>query len=445
MNRLLVALLAAFDAVIVVAVGVVAALAPLTVLWVVGIDDADWGALWPAAARIWQVGHFVPLHVTLGDEYAAIAGIPADATSFVFSLAPLAFALFTAVFAARSGARAARAGAWVVGVCAGAGAVAALSAGIALTSAIAAVDVDLWQAVLLPTLVFGVAALGGALVRAWRDGDDGPLDRLRDLLDLDDTGIVQAGARGLAAAVVGLLGVGAALTAVGLALSGGEIVALFEAAHVDLVGAIVIGLGQLAYLPTLVVWGSAYAAGPGFALGAGTTVSPGGTSLGVVPGIPLLGIVPESPSPWLLLLALAVVAVGAFAGWTARVRLQEETGEDEPLVPRLAALGVIVVGSAVGAAVLALAASGALGPGRLQQAGPEAGPLALVVGVEVALGAAAVLLAPRARTQTWQPSADADDTAPIEPLPEWADHVEEPGDESAADATPGEVPRPPVD
>jgi len=412
MNRLLVALLAAFDAVIVVAVGLAVALAPLTVLWVFGLGgDADWGALWPAAAKVWQAGHLVPLQVHLGDEYATVAGIPADATRFEFSLAPLVFAVFTAVFAVRSGARTARAGAWIVGVCASTASVAVLSAAVALTSPVEAVTVGTWQAVLLPAAVFGAAALCGALVRAWREGDGGVLDRIRAWADVDDTGIVEASARGAAAALAGFVGVGALVTAVGIAVGGGEIIALFEAAHVDLAGAIVVGLGQVAYLPTLVVWGAAFAAGPGFALGAGTAVSPGGTSLGVVPGIPALGAVPEAPSPWLLLLALAVVGVGAVAGWIARSRLQAERGDDETFLSRIVVLAVMIVVAAAGAALLAAAASGAIGPERLQQTGPAPGALALAVAVEIGLGAAAVLLSPRTA------SASPASPAPEAPLP----------------------------
>ena len=52
MHRLIVALLAAVDAAIAVAVGLAATLAPLTLLWVFGLGDAaDWGALWPTRAR----------------------------------------------------------------------------------------------------------------------------------------------------------------------------------------------------------------------------------------------------------------------------------------------------------------------------------------------------------------------------------------------------------
>lgn len=399
MNRLLVALLAAFDAVIVVAVGLAAALAPLTLLWVFAFDGgADWGGLWPAAARVWQAGHFVPLDVHLDAETVAALGIPADGATFTLSLAPAAFALFTGVFAARSGARAARAGAWVIGVAAGTAAVASLAALIALTSPLPVVSADVGSAVLLPAAVFAVPSLGGALVQAWREGDDGILDRLRDRVDVDGTGIVEGAARGIAGALVAWVGLGAAVAALGFALRGSHIVSLFEAAHLDLVGVIVVGLGQLAYLPTLVVWGAAYASGPGFALGAGTAVSPGGTSLGVLPGVPVLGIIPESPSAWLLLLALAVVAIGALAGWIARGRMQEETGEDEPLVPRLIVLGVLVAGAAGGAALLSALAAGSIGPERLQQAGPAAGAVAVAVAIEMGIGAAAVLLAPLAKS-----------------------------------------------
>ena len=110
MHRLIVALLAAVDAAIAVAVGLAATLAPLTLLWVFGFGgEADWGVLWPSAVSVWQLGNLVPLHIALPPDYLAATGISADAASFVLSLAPLAFAGFTAIFAARSGARASHA------------------------------------------------------------------------------------------------------------------------------------------------------------------------------------------------------------------------------------------------------------------------------------------------------------------------------------------------
>ncbi|MFT3798255.1 DUF6350 family protein [Microbacterium sp.] len=416
MNRLLVALLSAVDAVIAAAVGVAAALAPLTVFWVLGFGgSADWGALWPAAVRVWQLGHFVPLHLVLGDEYLAAAGIPAEASRFVLSLAPLGFAAFTAVFAARSGARAARAGAWIVGVASGTVVAAAVAAGLWATSAGTVALVYGWQSLLLPVLVFALPALGGAVVGAWRHGDDGVVDGLRARVSGSPAWapVPAAAGRALGVAVAGVVGVGALLVAVALVLRGGEVIALYEAAHVDALGATVVTLGQLAYLPTLVVWGAAFAAGPGFAVGAGTAVSPAGTSLGVVPGIPLLGIIPETVSPWMLLLALAIVAVGFLAGWAGRARLVRD-GSVRRSAPRLVVLAAVAVLGGAGAALLAVCASGAIGPERLAAVGPAAGPVAFAVGLELAVGAAIALFSPaRARRDAEdEPAPVAEPAAP---------------------------------
>lgn len=419
MHRVLVALLAAFDAALAVVVGVIVVLAPLTLLWVLGLgQSADWSALWPASATIWQFGHLVPLLIALPGEYLAATGIDPSATTFWLSLAPLAFTAFTAIFAARSGARASRADAWFTGVVAGGLVFAALTTLIALTSRNGVAAIHLWQAVAFPTLVFGLSAAAGALVTEWREAGAGLVARLRDRVEATphQWGEVPALAvRGTAAVLVGLLGAGALLVVVALVLRGGEVIALFESGHMDALGATVTTLAQLAYLPTLVVWAISFLAGPGFAIGTGTAVSPAGTQLGVVPGIPLLGVIPESVSSWLLLLALVPVALGAFAGWIVRSRLvsssgdhsgvdpgdepgdsrEQEGGEGEPIAARLVLTLAIAALSAAGAALLAFLASGSLGPGRLADVGPQPGQVALTVGLEVLVGAGILLLSPR--------------------------------------------------
>ncbi|SFR95064.1 hypothetical protein SAMN04487846_1086 [Microbacterium sp. cf046] len=457
MHRLIVVILSAVDAAIAAAVGVAATLAPLTLLWVLGMGgSADWGALWPAGATIWQFGNLVPLQVTLPGDYLAVAGIDLGSASFVLSLAPLAFAAFTAIFAARSGVRASRADAWVTGVITGSLVFAAATTLIALTSANTLAEVERWQAILFPSLVFTLPLLAGAFVTEWREAGTGFVARLRDRVESARHGWGEAPGlivRGTAVVLAGLVGLGALAFAVALILRGGEVIALFEAAHVDALGATVVTLAQLAYLPTLVVWGMSFVAGPGFAVGADTAVSPAGTQLGVIPGIPILGALPESTTPWLLLLALLPVGVGALAGWVARSRLvapeiavaeaprfvpaewdaapeaarssaltallagvdsarppdqigtddsggipgDETDGNPDAIAARaVIALGIALL-SAAGAALLAHLASGSIGPGRLAELGPAPGPVALAVGLEVLLGAAILLLSPRRR------------------------------------------------
>lgn len=433
MHRLTVALLAAVDAAIAVAVGIAATLAPLTLVWVFGLGGtADWAALWPASATIWQFGNLVPLLVTLPADYIAATGIDPAAASFVLSLAPLAFASFTAIFAARSGVRASRAEAWGTGVVTGVLVFGALAAVVGFTAQNLIADSELWQAILVPTLVFALACAVGAVVTEWREAGAGPIARLRDRVEANHAWGEVPAMVGLGTSVVttGLIALGAIVTGVAIILRGGEIVALFQAGNVDGLGATVITLAQLAYLPTLVVWGIAFSAGPGFTVGDGGVVSPSGTQVGVVPGIPILGILPESTSPWLLLLALVPVGLGAFAGWIVRSRLAgageptarpaEVVVDDErtaaltgllaaaepvgsapadtshdPFVPRLAIAAGIAVLAGAAAALLSTVASGSLGPGRLAYLGPEPGPVALAVGLEVLVGASILLLAPR--------------------------------------------------
>ncbi len=58
MNRTLSALFSALEAVIVVAVGLVIPLAPLTVLWAAQYGFApDWAGFWRLAADAWLLGH----------------------------------------------------------------------------------------------------------------------------------------------------------------------------------------------------------------------------------------------------------------------------------------------------------------------------------------------------------------------------------------------------
>lgn len=418
MYRLIVLILAAVDAVIAAAVGLALTLAPLTVLWVLGLGGtADWAALWPASASIWQLGHLVPLSITLPAEYLAVVGIDQSAASFILSLAPLGFTAFTAIFAARSGARASKAEAWLTGVLTGTVVFTALAALVAVTSSNSLAETERWQAIVFPAVVFAIPLLLGALVTEWREAGTGVVARVRDRIEAAPHGwgdVIGLIARGSAVVVLGLIGAGALIVAVSLVLRGGEVIALFEAGHVDALGATVITIAQLAYLPTLAVWGLSFIAGPGFAVGTGTAVSPAGTQLGVIPGIPVLGALPESTTTWLLLLALIPIALGALAGWIARSRLValHVSDPDDPIGARFViALGIAVVGGGV-SGVLALLASGSIGPGRLAELGPQPGAVALAVGLEVLVGAGILLLSPRKRTDA------AFDTARITTDPE---------------------------
>nr|WP_244633300.1 DUF6350 family protein [Aeromicrobium sp. CFBP 8757] len=149
-------------------------------------------------------------------------------------------------------------------------------------------------------------------------------------------------------------------------------------------GGIALAIGSLLAVPTLVLWTASALVGPGFAIGSGTSVDLTGSQLGQVPGFPLLAALPtpgEFPG-WVFVLGLVPLLAGIVSGWRI------EPGEREGLVPRLAlgaaagALAGLVLGVLVGLS------GGAIGPGRLTDAGPP--PLTpLLVAVPVmALGGA---------------------------------------------------------
>src|SRR6218665_301445 len=155
MQRLLVALLAAFDAAIAAAVGFAVLLAPLTLLWTLAFGvTADWGALWPLTGTLWQFGHGVAIDIALPTEMLTALGIAPDAASFTLSVTPLAFLVFTLLFAARSGARAARAGAWLLGPLAGAAVFGVIAAGVAITARITGAQTSFALSIILPTAVY---------------------------------------------------------------------------------------------------------------------------------------------------------------------------------------------------------------------------------------------------------------------------------------------------
>ena len=84
------------------------------------------------------------------------------------------------------------------------------------------------------------------------------------------------------------------------------------------VGAVLLLLVQVGYVPNAVVWAICYALGPGFAFGIGTVVAPTGSALGSLPMLPMLSALPSgahSAVPgWA---SLAMLAVPTWRGRSA--------------------------------------------------------------------------------------------------------------------------------
>ncbi|MFD6447979.1 DUF6350 family protein [Promicromonospora sp. NPDC060204] len=202
---------------------------------------------------------------------------------------------------------------------------------------------------------------------------------------------LRLGLRG-GAVVVALLTGAAALLVVAWALAGratsSDIVTALEPGWT---GGIVFAVAQLALLPNLLLWAVAWLAGPGFAVGEGTSFTVFGTVSGPLPAVPLLGALPGEDwanpvSAWAPLLVVACGVVAALFVWR---RL-------EPSLVRWSDVGWVLGGIVVVPGVFVLlgqlAAAGAAGPGRLAEVGADPLVTAGLVAAEVGGGAMAVLL-----------------------------------------------------
>ena len=89
-------------------------------------------------------------------------------------------------------------------------------------------------------------------------------------------------------------------------------------------GSILLLILNLLYLPNVAIAALSYVSGAGFAIGAGTHLSPITQDIGQIPALPLLAGLPVNSNKWVLLFSIVIIACGALLSyWT--VSLQERT------------------------------------------------------------------------------------------------------------------------
>jgi Family of unknown function (DUF6350) len=195
-------------------------------------------------------------------------------------------------------------------------------------------------------------------------------------------------------AVAVLLAGGSLLVSVMLTLHTGEASTLVSGLHAGTSGSLLVLLICVLYAPTAVLWGASYLIGPGFAVGAGTSVAVTGVHLGAVPALPLLAALPSSGATgagWPIAVA-ASLAAGLVSGVLVDRAARREPGtliSSWRELLRVAGLTGGVTGAALG--VLAALSSGPAGPGRLAHTGPTPWWVALVAAVTTAVVVAGIL------------------------------------------------------
>ena len=394
MNRRLTFLIAAFEALVVAGIGIGILLAPLTVVWLFENDPTiEWLVPFRASADIWMMAHGTRLVVPAG--MFGSSEVPA----FVISMIPLGLSAVIALLSFRLGKKLTTAielwPAWV--------AIALVYGGVSLFLSTAAYNEFAypvtWQGTFFPPAFFLFFVLIGSLFgkrqafgeaaslpesaeRTWvRNWAQRQFNNLHWAIRAVSAPALRAGT----GVVAILVGVSAVFVAVMLAVNWIQVIRLYEGLQVSFLGGVMITAGQMAVLPNLVVMGASWFTGVGFQLGAGSLISPVATVVGPLPALPVTSALPIGELSFGMI-ALIVPLVGAFVA-TVLIRRHADAIRFEFASAWSAAitLGIsIALVSAVEMGLLAMLASGGIGPERLQVVGVNPLLVAGVLFVEVA-------------------------------------------------------------
>jgi hypothetical protein len=225
-------------------------------------------------------------------------------------------------------------------------------------------------------------------------------------------------ARSLAAGVTGAMTVlmvsGLLIFLVSLLFHVSDLAHIYGVLGTGIVGGILLTIVSITYLPNAAIWAVSYAVGPGFAVGAGTSVAPSGVFVGMIPSFPPLAALPSpGPAPLISLLALAVPFAAGVAGGVLTVRsLPSAVGEAAPLWGFVCG---VLTGGVV--AFLAALSGGPVGGHRMAVMGPSAWQVGLMAALEVGVSAAIAAWAANWHLLRRMPPADDDAPAPA-PAPE---------------------------
>lgn len=382
---------------------------PLAGVWATdGFENRKVDFLARLAGQAWLLIHGVPLQLASVNLGTGNPGTAAQPGSGVLSLFPLGLTLIPFLLAWRAGRRLARASytdqLWqaFLGALLVYGAFGAATAFICRTQEVA---INIWLAMLLPLIPFGLGMVVGARREA------GSWSRLIGVDAVDwiartsqhsrwagsyFASAIKAGSVALMAS----LALAALLLAVDLGIHWAQIIAVYEGLKAGALGGSVLTIAQLGYLPNLVVFTLAWSSGAGFSLGAGSHAGPLGTAVGPLPAVPVFGGLPTGQLELGVVALVLPVLAGVLAGWW--FMREGENHFDEWLSIKIharwftAAASTVVLGALIGsvagvlAGALAWIARGSAGIGRLTEIGPDplwtAAWLAAEVGIGVVIG-----------------------------------------------------------
>jgi len=257
-------------------------------------------------------------------------------------------------------------------------------AGVAGTVAVAYVAIIAVVTVLLQPESLVRAVIGGLVVGAvvgWSAA--APLFGWRIPWPDGSPAWLPALPRALGAAIGVLVALSAVVMCIALVGARARVGTLQDGLDTGTLGGVLLAILQALWLPNFLLWCVSWLVGAGFAVGAGTVVSPVAVSAGILPALPVFGAIPSdgAHSAFHLMWLVAPVVAGVTGAWVS-MRAQTSASKvlGEPVRVDVGGLIGGATGILAGLVMTGLAglSIGGFGSFRLADMGPRLGPMALL-------------------------------------------------------------------
>ena len=393
MNRGLSFAIAALQALIIIATVVGLIIAPLTLAWFIeGNGQVEWILALRVAVYAFLLACGVPIGFAEGDFLGISFG------GFFLTALPLGLTGLIVLMAIRIGHRLSAAAslwpAWLGGSLAFGG----ISYGASLLVADDSVIAGTWEPLYYPAIFFGLILIASSVSgRRFElfDGANGPEAKeriwIRGLfttayakLHWSIRTALNPGVRVGLSVVAVLIFSSSTLIALGLGFGWIQVIGLYQGLGLSILGGVMVTIGQLAILPNLIVYGTSWISGAGFAIGTGSYVSPFASELGPLPALPVFAALPTGGFERGLIFVLIPILAALIATFFVARHADQLRWEYGTRLSGALSLSLVAASSAAIAVFLvSQAASGSFGPGRFETVGADPLLFAGVVFVEV--------------------------------------------------------------
>ena len=188
-------------------------------------------------------------------------------------------------------------------------------------------------------------------------------------------------------AMIAMVGFGALIFAASLAFHFTTVLQLTQVIEPGIFGGLAFLAIQILYLPNFAVAALSYVAGSGVVIGSGSWLNPFVHRIDEIPAIPLLSGLPIHPHPYLAILIVALMSLGAFIAMYGSKKYSDPTELKRFLISTIGFVTALTL-------IFARASSGELLSSNLSSVGPQWWLMPILIGCELGVGAALFIFLP---------------------------------------------------